>query len=617
MKYCKNCGQELSSNAQFCKACGTPVNQEKKAGTHESNRLSERQPISPKKKKWLIAGTAAAIILLAVYLVGQNLLSKDRMIYLFEEALNNYDEKAIAKILGTNDKKLEINKETVGAFVKYYQENPEEIKETVDALRKQAVVMDNGKNVNMYDDLFGSSDDQMVRLVQDGKFLVYDKYELMVDSVYLTVETNYKDTELTIDGKTVGKANQADFEKTYGPYVPGIHELQAKLKTDFVDLVVDETVTAYGGSEPTVNLYLDGKEVQINTSVNAENLNLKGKLYVNGKDVGVNPFKNPVFGPVLTDGCMKVAVEAELPWGKVKTKEKEIDRHYVDINFGENEETQKGIMDAIVKNNREALIAYTSGSTSKMSQATDNYKKSVKEDVDELKVFEQSYTGKYMGTVFDLNSFTVSYMENAWTADVSALVSYQDDTYFKGDSPSLEDRDETYAISLIYDEKAKKWLVDSMVYTYSFDDENTKEVKEKSPKQYTTAGGKSTEIKQGSENDDDLSTVAAQLMDSYLNGLISAINHNNFSAVSPYMKESSELYKSQKSLVGSLYSKGTSEELVEYEVTDVKENDGIITISTNETIKINYSSGKSETKDYEWTYKAVNDNGAYLLTSIE
>ena len=614
MKYCKNCGNELSSSAQFCKTCGTPVNQEKKT---ESTKLTESQSMSPKKKKWIIVSAAAAIILLAAYLVGQNLLSKDRLINQFEEALNNHDEKAVAKILHSNDKKLEINKDTVGAFVKYYQENPEEIKETVNSLRKQSAMLDNEMTPNVYDELFDSSDDEMVSLVQNGKFLVYKKYELIVDSVYLTLETNYKDTELTIDEEFVGKANRADFEKTYGPYVPGIHEVQAKLKTDFVDLVADETVMAYGGSEPTVNLYLDGKDIQIDTSVNVEDLSIKGKLYVNGKDVGINPFKDPVFGPVLTDGSMKVAVEAELPWGTVKTKEKEIDSHYVEINFGENTETQKAIMDAVVKNNREALIAYTSASTSKMTQATDDYKKSVQGEIDELKTFDQAYTGKYVSTVFDLDSFNVSYKEKEWVANVDALVNYQDDTYYKDDSPSLEERDEAYAISLIYDEKAKKWLVDAMGYTFFFNDDNTKEVKEKSPKQYTTAGGKSTEAKQDSERDKDLSTAVVQLMDSYLNGLISAINDNNFSAVSPYMKEGSELYKSQKSLVSSLHSKGTSEELVDYEVTDFKENEGTITISTSEKIKINYSSGKSETKDYEWTYKALKEDGQYLLTSIE
>ena len=156
MKYCKNCGNELSSNAQFCKACGTPINQEKKA---ESTKLAKRQPMTPKKKKWIIASAVAAIIILALYLVGQNLLSKDRLINQFEEALINHDEKAVAKILRSNDKKLEINKDSVGAFVKYYKENPEEIKETVDALRKQSAEMDSEQSPNVYDELFGSSAD--------------------------------------------------------------------------------------------------------------------------------------------------------------------------------------------------------------------------------------------------------------------------------------------------------------------------------------------------------------------------------------------------------------------------------------------------------------------------
>ena len=486
MKYCRNCGKELKAEARFCNACGTPVDKQPEKETTEPKAGSQRQPMSPKKKKWIIIGAAAIILLFAVYKIGDILLSKDRLIDQFEDALYEQDEKEIAKLLHSDDKKLEINKDTVSAFVKYYKENPDEIKETVELLRAQSEWAESAMSEENYTEMIDFYLNDMVNLSQEGKFLFYDKYELSIDSVYLTLSTNYKDTELYIDKEEVGTAEEAYFEKTYGPYVPGIHELEAKLKTDFVELAVNDSVTAYSGSQKYVNLYLDGKDVQIQTSISEEELDLKGKLYINGKDVGINPFEETEFGPVLTDGTMTLSIEAELPWGTIKTAEKEIDSQYMDINLGEDSDTQKAIMDAIVKTNRETVIAITSATTSKLTQATDSYKEEIQDSIDDLEFYEEIYTGKYLATAFDLQSFDVDYYDDTWTASVKGRVKSQSDSYYQGDTPELEEEEDTYTFSLVYDEKAKKWLVDTLDYTYYFDDENIKEVTEESPKQYTS-----------------------------------------------------------------------------------------------------------------------------------
>lgn len=487
MKFCENCGTELSENAQFCKECGLPVHQQTNMEITHSPSVSERKPISPKKKKWIIAGVTAAVLLIGAYKIGESLFSKERLINNFEEALINQDEKAISELLHSSDKKLEINKDTVKSFMKYYKENPDEIKVTVESLRNQSEMTGVQEDAENYNNFFSSTSDEMVTILQDGKFIFYDKYQLMIDSIYLTLQTNYKDTELYINNEKVDKTDQVDFEKTYGPYVPGIHDVEAKLKTDFVDLVVEDSVTAHGGDQPTVDLYLEGEDVYIETSIDSEEVDLKGKLYINGKDVGINPFQNDEFGPVLTDGTMKAAIEAELPWGTIKTKEKEVNSTYLEINLGEDEETQKHIMDTVVQNTRESLIAITSGTTSKMTMATEDFKQSMQEDIDDAKEYGELFKGKYLSTTFDLNSFTISYEEDAWMANVDILIKSQGGYYYEGANPELDDQNQTYEVTLIYNEKSKKWLIDSMDYRFFFDDENVKEIKEESPKVYTTS----------------------------------------------------------------------------------------------------------------------------------
>ena len=483
MKFCKNCGKELNTDAKFCTECGMSVQEQKNTDTKQT-RVPERKPMSPKQKKWIIAGVAAVVLLLGAYKIGQSLLSKERLINNFEEALIEEDEKKVAKLLHSSDKKLEINKDTIKPFMKYYKENPDEIQETVESLKEQAAEMDGQQDTKNVYDFFSSTPDGMVDLQQDGKFLFYEKYQLMIDPAYLILSTNYKDTELYINSKKVDKADQANFEKTYGPYVPGVHNVEAKLKSDFVDLVAEKTVTAQGEDEQMVNLYLEGENLYLNTSIDSEDIELNGKLYINGKDVGINPFKVEEFGPVLTDGSMKIAVEAELPWGTIKTKEKEINSKYIEVNLSEHEETQTKIMNTIVENTRESLIAIANRDNSKMTMATDELKESIQEEVDEAKEYEELFKGKYIGSTFNLDSFNISYEEEEWVATVEVLVKGQGEYYYKDETPELEDESEAYEVELVYDTKAKKWLVDSMDYMYFFDDENVKEITEESPKMY-------------------------------------------------------------------------------------------------------------------------------------
>ena len=352
MRFCKNCGNELKEHAQFCKACGTPVNGQKNVEASQSRSLPDKKPMSPKKKGWIIAGVTAAVLLFGAYKIGESLLSKERLINNFEEALIAQDAKAVAELLHSEDKQLEINKDSIKAFMKYYKENPDEIKMTIKSLQDQSKRIDVQQSSDYHDPYLEYDNyDDMVNLDQEGKFLFYDKYQLKVESVYLKVRTNYKGTELLINNKKVGTTERTDSEKKFGPYVPGIHDIEAKLKTDYVDLVVDESVMAFGGERPSVDLYLDGQNIYFESSL-GEEADLKGKLYINDKDVGLDPFQNNKFGPVLTDGSMKFAVEAELPWGTIKTNEKEIDSDNVEINLGSHDGTQKIIMDTVVQNTR-------------------------------------------------------------------------------------------------------------------------------------------------------------------------------------------------------------------------------------------------------------------------
>ncbi|USK38720.1 zinc-ribbon domain-containing protein [Cytobacillus firmus] len=621
MKYCKECGKQLKEGAQFCGECGTSYssNQKQDSSTRVTNSVKSK-PMDIKTKRIIAAAGVALIILFGGYKAGEALTSQNRLIEKFENALLEKDEKAISKLLTSNDKKLEISEKSVKGFVAYIEKNPDLIGEIIQGLESQAKLMEQQNNSNKNEQTMAEEffPDNMVNLEKDGKILFYDKFEINIPSVYLNLSTNYKDTELFVDGKKVGKSSNADFEKTFGPYLPGIYKIEAKLKTDFVELTTEEEVLLSGfDNKESIGLYLEGEDVTVYFDGD-DTTSLKGKLFINGEDVGVNPFQESTFGPVLTDGSMNLEVEAELPWGKIKTAKIPIDTNEIQINLANNENFQKTLMDTVVSGAKERLEAYTSGDIEKYSAASPSEKDSLQVKVDEAKEYDISFKGKYLGSAFDLNSFSVYSEEGKWKAQLSVNEKYQSDEYYAGESPDMQNSEEYLDYTLVFDDKAEKWLVDGRYSAWSFNDEHIKEFKEKKPKEYVTTWGNSTAASATASSNEGTSEEVTKLMDNYLNQLVSAINSNQFDSVSPYLAADSQLYKDQKALVERLGEKGTTEELLDYQVSNYSQEGSETIIYTWEKIKINYADGTSETKEYNWKYTAVyNADNELVLTNLE
>lgn len=493
MKFCKECGNQLSHTATFCKECGTPVNGEKSSqpATSVQTDIPEqttapvqpavpRKPMSKKTKIMLISGIAAVILLFGAHKIVESLMSKERLIEKFETALHEKDAAALADILTSNDKKLDINKNTVKGFIAYFEENPNEEQEIIAALEAQAKAYDQTKeeNPNLLDELFEEFlTYSPVTLEQDGKFLFYEKYEININGVYLTIETNYKDTLLSLDGEELATTTEPNYSGIFGPFVPGIHTLKGTLKTDFVDLKEEKEIFLDGyGTEQSVGLYLDAEEVTVYLP-DAEYLTGKAKLFINGKDVGVNVLENQTFGPVLTDGSMTVQVEAEFPWGKVKTKEVPIDDDHIELSY-DLEDVKTTAMNTVHKYVAEYVKVMTSADESVLTTVTSNMKEELVSRANGMKEDEIIIKAEYLGTDFDLDSFYLEF-DDTWKLRLSAQSKLNETSYY-ADEEETEMEETTwhqiYYLSYVPDQS--KWLIyahdDSW---YSFNDENTKHVK--------------------------------------------------------------------------------------------------------------------------------------------
>nr|WP_050616526.1 hypothetical protein [Bacillus testis] len=77
------------------------------------------------------------------------------------------------------------------------------------------------------------------------------------------------------------------------------------------------------------------------------------------------------------------------------------------------------------------------------------------------------------------------------------------------------------------------------------------------------------------------------------------------------------MYGMQKDLIDKLNANGTTEKKISCDVKGYSIDGNKASITTYEKVKINYSSGESETKEYNWTYGAEKTDSGFLLTSIK
>ncbi|WP_462410125.1 zinc ribbon domain-containing protein [Neobacillus sp. Marseille-QA0830] len=617
MKYCKECGKELNLHAKFCNGCGTPVevtnaDVDLPENTYHTpvTQKESRKPLSRKAKIAMIASGTALVVLFGGYQALSAFTSKDRLIDQFHTALIDNDAKKAASLLSSDDPKAKIDENSVKGLLKYYKENPDEINDLFQDLSMQAKLYDQNDNSpgqGLTDLASDFLNQDMIGLDKDSKLLFFNRYKLNVNTVYLNVSTNYKNTKLYVDGKKVGEAKSQDYQTTVGPFLPGIHEAKADLKSKFVDLKTKKEIKLINtGNKASVDLTLDGQDVTIDLgqSEGGSGRDYKGKLYINGKDVGINPFKNYTFGPVLTDGSMKLSVSAEMPWGKVKTEEVPIKGSEVSLSLVSDDSTRKDIMDQIVKYKQEELQALVNDDVTKFTTVTDDWKEDRAENIDEFVSSGSLYQGTFKAMKFDLNSFTTAYEEGLWKVTVNAEGTFNESTYETGETPELEDTTDDFTFTVVYDEKTKKWLVNHGKDTYSFNDKKIKEITVENPVQYTSSG--TTEAAGGTDD----ASMLEDFIKEYFETSVDSYNSNRFTLAEPYLDPNGLQYKSQKDYTSYIYNKNIKEKLLGVEDISVTPNgDNTYNVASQETFEITYDDGSVTNKTFKSNYLVVINNG--------
>src|SRR5690625_4081986 len=537
MKHCKNCGGEVSETAKFCNHCGHNLTndnegeetetddlqaeeeeeQENKEETVEDdtekqedatlhNEESEEQEpeetttstlenetpetdrqgnsaLSKLKKKpnLLIFGSVALVVLLVgILVISMGKPSEKKAIERFEAAIKDNDAKELASMLTTEDDGLEITEENVQGMIDLFEANPSELKFLISHLNVQA----------SGDDLALTT--ASVDLVKEGKrLLIFNDYKFQVSPVHFKVRTNYKDTDIIVNGEKVATSDKENYEAEVGPFLPGEYTLKAVYDTGFFNLDTEEKASSSEpGHAPYVDLTLDGEKVSFDMFSNRyENLN-SVKLFVNGKDTEWDLAKEDRVGPLVTDGSMNASFEAELPWGTVKTNDIPIDTRYMEFNLGDSDELKQEMMDLIVQYNEEFMKAFTSADVSELTTAP--HMQEGMEAEFELNMDEDiEYKGSFHGVDFYLDSFVLEYTyDDFCQMTVDTINYFVDSIYEKYKIHDLQKVEEEVRYELVYDQQGEEWVVVGLGYPGSMDEDKMERYKVDEPKVYTSDWGK-------------------------------------------------------------------------------------------------------------------------------
>ncbi|MBL4977988.1 zinc ribbon domain-containing protein [Bacillus halotolerans] len=604
--FCKECGQKNNEGAKFCKECGTPIGGSSRQANQETastaeTRQAPRKPI-PKKTIMLWSSIAAAcVILFAAYKTGAYLTSKDRLVDKFEQAVNDEDKDQIATLLTPANDRLKLTKQNVKPFLTYLKDHPDKKDELFSSLRAETVQKD------------------IVYAEKDGKsLLVFDHYDLKIAPVYFEVTSNYKNTDLYVNKEEAGSVKKADQAQTLEPYIPGEYTVSAKLKNDVVDLVKKEDIQAVGDNSFRVDLSLEADNVTFSLADDMKDG--KGELLINGKSIHKDPFKSVTYGPLLTDGSMTAAVEAEFPWGKTKTAGVPIDSKEMELTLIPDQDTQETIMNTIVKTTKQYSKALSDGNTAQMTEASASWKAEVKENVDSMKNTDSYLKDKYLETDFDLDTFALSQKnDGTWQATVKGKELHQSANYNDYTKPEMSDESPSYEYLLSYDKKQKKWMFEDAESTFDSAGTNIKKIKNDHAETYTSAwaDAKGKKASVSPSTGDVTDEQVTSFMVSYLTNQSTAVNLNEFAVMEGNLEKGSSLYNDQQKLVKKLYSEGTTEVFIDVEVKSFNQSGSTITIKTYEEFDITKSGGSTKRRTYNWTYTGVVKDGRIYLTSIQ
>lgn len=465
MEYCKHCGAEVKEGAVFCAQCGKGLYEKEvksKAQVEKLNQSVKRITNFLKKRKWVIGLTIVVLSFIVFYQIGLSMTSQKQLVDQFEKAINEEDAKALSTLLYSPDSELEVNEKTAENLLNLFIKNPDRFDETLWGLSSQANIDKKETNLRTAWLEFSSSLSPL-EISNIGKTkLIFDEYKIEVTPQYMSIDTNLKDVKIFVDDELVETVIDENSTIRLGPYLPGTYQVKAVYEGENAssELVEESELFSNAGED---YIYFDFNIDFLHINSNEDD----AKILINGRDTGLTVDESDSLGMVALDGSLKLQLEKDYPWGRVKSEEIQINNRDVRLNIDPiDEEFKEMIMEIINQYYINTFTAIKTKDTTKLQGMTEQERESLVSVIEDLEQNNKMLvTDNKLSTMYDLQSFRFSNKDGKYFVTLDAGYSLNgnyvlEDSTEEHRQKALQDNLVYYfTYELVFDEQEDKWLI--------------------------------------------------------------------------------------------------------------------------------------------------------------
>ncbi|WP_226643146.1 zinc ribbon domain-containing protein [Mesobacillus subterraneus] len=331
MFYCNHCGTSVPKGKTFCPNCGGKMTNTEQANHAVTREMKSSGIKLSKPTIFLFTGAIAVLVfLVAAHLVLSNIYKPEKILWEFEKAVETKDSDTIAEILRESGTDVDFDTKDVQKFTFYLTEEND-----FDGIMKELTVdLRKAKNGRKTDPVQDSNGHRILQVVENGKkFLIYKQYGIQAVPITIMAASNYDGVSIQVDGNKAKKLGKAEDVTEVGVFLPGEYKISGTYKGDYAELESSQSVYPTEGSDNIIEAFVSLEGSHLSLRTNREN----AIVYINGKSTGKTIEEMDGFGPVTTDGSMKIYAVVNGSSGKVKSNVASVEYDEVELWFEEDE----------------------------------------------------------------------------------------------------------------------------------------------------------------------------------------------------------------------------------------------------------------------------------------
>lgn len=377
-------------------------------------QINKFRKLSIEKKAIVISISIFVVSLFIMMFTSRSIDTKEKVIIDFKTAIESENVKLLSKSLKVDDK--HVNYKSLVPLMEYYKDKGNTL---VDITKQLRVNNKSG-----------------ILEIKNKKNIFGNNYYININRISVEVQSNFNNTEISIDNKNVKSG------ELLKDIIPGNYVAKYKLNTEFGYITGEEEVTITEGSI-------------VKISVNAGNITLysdykDADVFIENKDIGKKVEDIVDFGPIPLDKDIKIYIEKEFPWGKIKSETVSINDGgiiKIDINMI-NEELMKEINIALNTFFNSVFYALNEEDKSLIENADESTKDKIYDDIfKKTLVFTNNYKISDMNLNIEKSEF--NYGDETYEGNVVVKINY--DIYKKVLPFIKEKHNEMFLVGLIYE----------------------------------------------------------------------------------------------------------------------------------------------------------------------